>query len=167
MKAAFAIALLGTAAIASGAIDYGAAGKRWWSHVEYLASDDLQGRQTGSPGYRKAAEYVATQFREMGLQPAGSDGWFQPVRFEVRTLEDRGSSLALIDNGTEIPLAVGADAILSPARDAAPDIEAGAVFVGYGLHATEANVDDLAGVDLHGKIAVYISSAPLDITGPV
>ncbi|HZU25899.1 MAG TPA: M28 family peptidase [Bryobacteraceae bacterium] len=169
MRFAPAIALFGTAAVAlaSGALDYTAAGKRWWSHVEYLASDQLQGRQTGSEGYRKAAEYVAGQFHELGLEPAGSDGWFQPVRFDVRTLADPGSSLALVENGKQLPLTLGADAILTPVRDAPPDIDAAAAFVGYGLQAKEANIDDLAGSDLRGKIAVYISSAPLGITGPV
>ena len=38
--------------------------KRWWSHVAVLADDKLEGRNTGSPGHRKAAEYVAAELRE-------------------------------------------------------------------------------------------------------
>jgi Zn-dependent M28 family amino/carboxypeptidase len=37
-------------------------GERWWSHVRVLADDKLEGRDTGSPGHRKAAEYVAGEF---------------------------------------------------------------------------------------------------------
>ena len=46
-------------------------GKRWWSYVEALANDGMQGRNTGSPEHRKAAEYVASQFERAGLKPAG------------------------------------------------------------------------------------------------
>ena len=44
------------------ATDFAAAGKRWWSHIGYLASDDLKGRDTGSEGHLKAARYVAGEF---------------------------------------------------------------------------------------------------------
>ena len=62
------------------ATDWEAAGKRWWAHVQFLASDELEGRLTGTEGYRKAADYVAKQFkayglvarRNQGLLPAGS-----------------------------------------------------------------------------------------------
>jgi hypothetical protein len=46
-------------------------GARWWSYVEFLASDKLEGRNTGSEGHRKAAEYVAAEFERDGLKPAG------------------------------------------------------------------------------------------------
>src|SRR5438132_11510203 len=61
-------------------------GHLWWKHIEYLASDDLQGRYTGSEGYRKAANYVAQQFQSLGLQPKGTDGYLQPAKFDTRRL---------------------------------------------------------------------------------
>src|SRR5947208_1209230 len=49
------------------------------AHVRYLASDELAGRGSGTPGGRMAAEYVARHFRSFGLRPAGADGtFFQP-----------------------------------------------------------------------------------------
>ena len=66
---------------AAASADWSAAGKVWWKYVEYLASDDLQGRNVGSAGYEKAARYVAAQFEGAGLKPAGSNGYFQPVSF--------------------------------------------------------------------------------------
>jgi hypothetical protein len=45
-------------------------GQRWWSHVLALADDKLEGRDTGSEGHRKAADYVAKEFGRAGLQPA-------------------------------------------------------------------------------------------------
>ena len=74
-------------------------GRRWWSHVEYLASDQLEGRLTGSVGHRKAAEYVAEQFKKGGLIPAGIQGYIQPVPFNSRTIVEKDSSLALIQKG--------------------------------------------------------------------
>jgi hypothetical protein len=51
-------------------------GQRWWSHVLVLADDQLEGRGTGSPGHRRAAEYVAREFEQAGLKPAGTEGYF-------------------------------------------------------------------------------------------
>src|SRR5262249_24577266 len=49
----------------------------WWSHIRVLASDEFQGRLTGSTGYQQAATYVADRFRQYGLMPAGDNGYFQ------------------------------------------------------------------------------------------
>lgn len=51
----------------------------WWSHVEAISNDGMEGRLTGSPGYDRAAAYVVQQFKAMGLKPAGVDGFYQPV----------------------------------------------------------------------------------------
>ena len=59
---------------ASAEPDYEALGRRWWSHVEVLADDRMEGRETGSPGFARAADYVTERFRAAGLQPAGTDG---------------------------------------------------------------------------------------------
>ena len=56
--------------------------RRVRADVEFLASDHLEGRDTGSRGYAIAADYVASQFRAIGLEPAGDKGgWFQQVPF--------------------------------------------------------------------------------------
>src|SRR5690242_17985292 len=86
---------------------------RWWSHVEFLASDALQGRDTGSPGFEKAAAYVETQFKAIGLKPGGVDGYRQPVRLESRTLIAEEATAALRRDGVEIPLVPREDATLS------------------------------------------------------
>ncbi len=143
--------------------DWQAEGKAWWAHVQYLASDDLQGRLTGSEGYRKAAEYVANQFAEAGLAPAGTNGYFQPIHFEVRELDEASSRLALVTNGAEEPLKLGEDATLSVRGEPAVQVTAGAVFVGYGFAVPEMNYDEFAGLNLKGKIAVYLSGGPKSI----
>jgi hypothetical protein len=71
-------------------------GKRWWSYVEALANDDMQGRNTGSPEHLKAAEYVAAEFARLNMKPAGEQGFIQPVKFKSRKLVESGCSLELI-----------------------------------------------------------------------
>ena len=85
-------------------------GARWWGHVSYLASDDLQGRDTGSEGHKKAAAYVAEQFKAAGLTPAGTAGYLQPVRFTSRKIVEAQSSLALVHDGKAEPVVLGTDA---------------------------------------------------------
>src|SRR5579864_132620 len=68
-------------------------GDRWWSHIEYLADDKLEGRLTGTEGYRKAAAYVADHFKQYGLEPLGTKGYMQPVSFEVQKVNQAKSKL--------------------------------------------------------------------------
>jgi hypothetical protein len=150
------------------AADYAAEGKLWWAHVQYLADDSLEGRNVGTEGYRKAVAYVAGQFDKLGLQPAGTAGYEQPVKFETRTLVPDQSSMALVHDGTAEPLAPGRDATLSSRGEAADPVTAPMVFVGYGLVIPEAKHNDLEGLDLHGKIAVYVNApGPLQVSGNV
>src|SRR5262245_63573543 len=108
MKRLFAVLLLAGVSVASlsgGDED----GKRWWSYVEALANDGMQGRQTGSPEHRKAAEYVASQFEQAGLKPAGVTGFVQPVKFDVRRIVESQSSLELVRGGHAERLMLGED----------------------------------------------------------
>src|SRR5579872_7432795 len=86
------------AAIAGG-IALHADDKRWWSYVEALANDGMEGRDTGSAAHKRAAEYVASQFEKAGLEPAGTDGFIQPVGFKTRKIVEAQSSLTLIRDG--------------------------------------------------------------------
>ena len=156
------------AAAALVVVDPAAEGRRWWSHIEYLASDALEGRDVGSPGFEKAATYVEQQFKEIGLRPGGIGGYRQPVKFESRVLLADQSKVALVRNGEEQPLILREDAALNPRSELDGAIDAPMVFVGYGLSVPEAKWDDLAGLDLHGKIAVYVNvMGPLDVSDNV
>ncbi len=152
---------LGAISLFAAAADFEAEGKLWWVHIQFLADDKLAGRNTGSEGYKKAVEYVAAAFERFGLKPAGTSGYSQLVQFETRQLVDEESSLALVRDGNVETLS-RQDAILSPRGDPAPALDAPMVFVGYGLVVPEAHFDELAGLNLRGKIAVYVNG-----TGPV
>ncbi len=143
-------------------------GKRWWSHVLVLADDKLEGRNTGTEGHRKAAEYVAREFERAGLKAAGTEGFFQAVRLISREIDEAHSSLALVKGpGNEEPLVLGTEAIISSRVEPAPELEAEMVFAGYGLSIAEAHHDDFAGLDVRGKLVVVLSGAPPSIPGPL
>ncbi len=168
MEKSVLLILAAASLFAATAIDYNAEGKLWWAHIQYLADDKLEGRNVGTDGFRKAVDYVAAEFERAGLKPAGTSGYLQQVKFETRLLVEDQSSLAVVRDGKPEPLILGTDATLSPRADVAPTLEAPMVFVGYGLVIPEAKYDDLAGLDLHGKIAVYVNGpGPADAPGPL
>jgi Zn-dependent M28 family amino/carboxypeptidase len=160
-------AVLSSLAVFGAGIDYEAEGKLWWAHVQFLADDKLAGRNTGSAGYQKAVEYVAAAFERFGLKPMGTSGYSQPVEFETRQLVEEESSLALVrDDNVEV--LTREDAALSTRGDLAPALAAPMVFAGYGLQVPEAHYDELAGIDLRGKIAVYVNGAgPVPASGNI
>jgi Zn-dependent M28 family amino/carboxypeptidase len=138
---------------------------RWWAHVQVLADDKLEGRRTGSEGFRQAAAYVAAEFARAGLEPAGSSGFAQTVAFRQRRIVEEKSSLAFVRDGREEPLRLGQDAAFSVRSELAPAVDAPLVFAGYGLSAAEAGHDDLAGLDLKGKVVVVMSGSPAPLSG--
>jgi Zn-dependent M28 family amino/carboxypeptidase len=140
-------------------------GTSWWNYVKVLASDDMEGRETGSPGLRKAQEYVVEQLKNAGLEPVGSRSYYQPVRFESRQIVEQDSSLALVNNRQVEPLTLGDDAIFSTRVDLASAVDASLVFAGYGLTIPELGHDDLAGLDLRDKVVVIFPGAPAEIPG--
>lgn len=164
MKRRFFAAGLLAAGLAIGAAaqstDLASEGRRWWAHVQFLADDALEGRNVGTPGFDKALEYVEGQFRAIGLKPAGTTGFRQPVGLESRQLVVEQSRLALVRDGREVPLVRGQDASLSARGELNGSLDAGMVFVGHGLSIPEAGWDDFAGLDLTGKIAVYVNAFP-------
>jgi hypothetical protein len=145
------------------AADVAQEGVRWWSHVQILADDNMEGRNTGSQGHRRAAQFVAGKFERAGLRPAGTSGYFQAVKLDVRSIDEPASSLALVRNGEASPLALGEDAGFSLRAGLAPHVDAPAVFVGHGLVVPEMNIDELAGLDLKGKIAVFLNGGPSSV----
>ena len=118
--------------------DFTFEGKRWWTHIEFLAGDALEGRNVGTPGFEKAVAYVESQFQDIGLKPGGASGYRQPVELESRELVPAQTKLALVRNGVEEPLTLREDATLNARGALNGTIDAPMVFVGYGLSIPEA-----------------------------
>ncbi len=139
----------------------------WWADVSALANDGMEGRLTGSPGYDRAAAYVISRLKAEGLEPAGLDGYLQPVAFEQQVVDQDKSSAELVaPDGGATPLKVGDQMLITAGMGPRPQsVDAPLVFIGYGLHLPKQGHDDFAGQDLKGKIAVVLSGGPSDISG--
>jgi len=125
--------------------------------VKVLASDAFGGRAPGTAGEAKTIDWLVGQFRAAGLEPGGRGGsWTQDVPL-IRTRLGKGGVAA---NGTA--LVPGTDIYLSTVRpvDRAAIARAPMVFVGYGVTAPERQWDDFKGVDLKGKVAVFLVNDP-------
>jgi len=133
--------------------------------VSYLASDELEGRMTGSDGEKKAREYIADKFSEIGLEPAGDDNtYFQKFPFVSGISVDEGNN-ELVVLGPD-----GASAAFVISEDFRPmgfsdndDEEAEVVFAGYGLTAPGDEgepYDSYSGLDVEGKFVLILRYVP-------
>jgi len=132
------------------------------SHVRFLADDLIEGREAGTRGYDLAALYAVAQFRLMGLAPGAADGsYLQEVPLLKGTRVMDGARFVYARDGKRTELKTLVDWIPGANYNAElSEVSAPLVFVGQAVHAPELGHDDLAGVELKGKIAVYFSGAP-------
>jgi len=155
------VALLATAshsAIAKEAIN----ADRMVADVKTLASDTFEGRAPGTVGEERTIGYLIARFQDIGLQPAGPDGqWVQKVPLLHTTL-GAPKRLAFATPKGAMPVTVGKDVYVSTLRpdDTARIAGAPVVFVGYGVNAPERSWDDFKGMDLKGKVVVFLINDP-------
>lgn len=139
------------------------------SHVMFLASDQMRGRDAGSPEYDIAAQYVASQFYAAGLRPAGDEGsYLQKVPLLSFKPASEGS-FVLTPKGKDaqpITLVFGKDYVPS-ADPTQPEtkVSGQVVFVGYGIDAPTLGRQDYKGVDVKGKIVAFFGGAPKSFPG--
>lgn len=127
----------------------------WWALTTALANDSMQGRDTGSEAYERAARLVADHFKADGLKPAGDHGtFFQRIPMHQVDLDVAHSSVELLPDSAK-PLRLLYDVTLAPRPDLPPLTEAPLVFIGYGQPPPE--------TELRGKIAVYFNNYPADL----
>ncbi|MBD8735122.1 M28 family metallopeptidase [Sphingomonas sp. CFBP 13706] len=131
--------------------------ERLSADVRTLASDAFEGRAPGTAGETRTIDWLIAQFKAMKLSPGGPDGsWTQAVPL-VHTRLGQGSVRA-----GATPLVQGRDVYLSTVRgvDRVAIADAPMVFVGYGVTAPERGWDDFKGLDLKGKVAVFLVNDP-------
>jgi hypothetical protein len=157
------VSLCALAVVSAAAPDWDRAGKAWWKHVEFLASDKLEGRNVGSAGYEKAADYMAEQFEKAGLQAGGNGSYFQTVTLTETALNS--SAISLVRDGKSVPVAVPGEVHPGYSPTSVAELEAPVVFAGYGLVIPEANYNDLSGLDVKGKIVAFLTGGPENIAG--
>ena len=158
-----ACALVASSALAASPVDPAArrSAENMKAHMTFLSSDLLEGRDAGSRGFDIAADYVASQFRQLGLTPAGDNGsFFQHVPLWASRPTSQGR-VVLKGAGGDVALVFGEDYF--PGRTPASGetrVSAPLVFVGFGVVASERGRDDYKGLEVKGKIVVALSGAP-------
>jgi hypothetical protein len=127
--------------------------RQWWATTRILASDAMEGRDTGSEAYERAARYVAERFRRAGLRPAGEGGgWFQRVPMTEVAVDKAGTRFELVPvrGGPGVPLDFLHDISIRPTARLAQTLDAPLAFRGY---CSRAEMRDVA-----GKIAVCFNT---------
>lgn len=135
------------------------------AHMRFLADDLLEGRRPGERGYDIAARYVESQYRLMGLEPGGDSGtYFAAVPLVEAELNMEQIAFSL-ENNDLVPLQ---DFFVLPNPETPSSrLEAETVFVGNGIVAPSYGIDSYDGVDVEGKIVVYIAVSPTGVPGDV
>jgi len=133
---------------------------RW--HVRYLSHDLLEGRGTGQRGGDIAAEYIATQFAEYGLKPAGDNGtYLQKVPLVgITPLAETQFTLAPKQGAAMHLKPLDEYVAYDQTQEEHSDVDAEIVYVGYGIEAPEYNWDDYKGVDVRGKVLLMLVNEP-------
>jgi hypothetical protein len=127
-------------------------------HVEFLASPEVGGRYSLSPGLKIAARYLASRLESYGFRGAGEGGsYYQPFDLVKRKVKAEGSSLKLTVDGKTAEYGYGEFASLEPVK---ADVEGPIVFAGYGVSAPELNHDDYKGLDVKDKVVLLAPGTP-------
>ena len=132
------------------------------AHLAFLSSDLLEGRGTGQRGGDLTVSYLENQAMAAGLKPGNGNSYRQLVKIAGVKTHAAASTLRLEANGAALPASFGKDWVYAPG-DAQPahSFDAGLVFVGYGITASEEGWDDYKGQDVKGKVVVMMVNDPM------
>lgn len=124
------------------------------AHLEFIASDELEGRETAQRGQKLAALYLSTQFRLMGLSPGNGDSYYQEYELTRAKINE---VKMIFDGKTEEKFGKGF--VFMDKMAFAKDLKADLVFAGFGIESDGYN--NLEGLDLKGKAAVILAGEPM------
>jgi len=128
--------------------------------VRALSADDMEGRATGTPGEGRAADWIESRFREIGLQPVNGS-YRQSVRLVGMRRDGDASRLSISSASGALPLEDGVNvSFWSTAQQPVVQLDAPLLFVGYGVEAPEYGWDDFKGVDVTGKVLLFLNNDP-------
>ena len=128
--------------------------KRLKNHIGYLASDELEGRATGTEGEKKSAEYIAEQFEKLKLKPLGENGYFQVFTITTLRIADNSSTFNL--GGQDLTLFTDYYPLAYSANHA--ELNSAVVDCGFGIENDDHN--DYEKVDVNGKVALINVGSP-------
>jgi hypothetical protein len=127
------------------------------AHLEFIASDELEGRDTPSRGLDLAGMYIVSHLQRWGVKPAGENGtYYQTLRFRTDAINAAESRIRI--GGQSFEYGVG-----FVARPVAIDATAPLVYVGNGWSNPEKGIDPYAGLEVQGKVLVVQASYPKEV----
>jgi hypothetical protein len=125
---------------------------RWWGHIRALANDGMEGRDTGSRGYQRAAQYVVDALKRAGARPGNGDSYYQPVPLHVVRFRADTSEARLVRGAATRPLAWNRHIRVAASPSLPPTIDAPMVFIGSAGWERD--------VDVTGKLVVQLAPPP-------
>ncbi len=130
--------------------------------LEYLSSDELEGRDVGSEGYNKAAEFVADEFQKNGLVPFGDNGtYFQKVVFTNPEIIAQSVNINFQSGLNSVKGIYGKNfTMLASDQSTKVNEKQDLVFVGYGNILPNDSINDYNGVDVNGKTVIVALGGP-------
>jgi len=135
-------------------------------HMQFLASDELEGRDTGEPGLQIAARYLAVQAEALGLLPLDKDeDYMQPFIIQEKAYDRENSRITI--TAADSSLAPGSEPfyiIPFPGGDH-NIIEGEVVFAGYGINSEEHAYNDFENIDIQDKVVLIMNRAPMNEEG--
>ena len=136
-------------------------GAKAFAHIAFLASPDLKGRKSGTPEYRRAAEYVAAEMQKIGLKPGGDNGtWFQEVPFKTWSDFEQPIRLEVVSPSRRVYYA-GRGRDFTPVNGTGSGVvRGGLVFAGYGAVSEKDGWNDYAALDVKGKVVLLLPDVP-------
>ena len=130
-------------------------------HLNFLASDEMRGRNTPSPELERAADYIAEHFRKIGLKPLGNSYKlpYTLYRPDIDTSTSK-TYLRVTRNGVATEFRLGKDFIPFEATGEKSESELPVMFAGFGITAPEYAYDDYAGIDVKGHAVLVLRGEP-------
>ncbi|MGD8428420.1 MAG: hypothetical protein PVH63_12385, partial [Balneolaceae bacterium] len=141
------------------------------SHLSILAADSMEGRETAMPGQKKAARYLADQYRQMGLKPVGDDGtYFQHFDVNATKMDSVVFTTYALQDGQkmEIDRSVASDHSIGNyirAYGGSDTLQGQIVFAGFGVDDSARGINHLVGTDLKGKWVMVFGEIPHVVDG--
>ena len=134
--------------------------QHYLEHVKFLAGPELQGRGAGTPGLERASKYIADQFRQLGLRPAGEAGtYLQPFQVTVTAKPGKNNQISVNGESGSGSLRMESD-YLPLSFSSNGSANGPVVFAGFGITASEFHYDDYAKLDVKDKIVLVLRYEP-------
>jgi hypothetical protein len=134
-------------------------------NMEFLASEDLQGRNTATLSERAAGQFIVSELKKYGVEPFGDDGtYFQTIDFTVAKFNPESYAKIFDEHGDEVvSMKLGEDFMSSASSSydtSLMDRDMSVTFVGYGITAPEYNYNDYENIDVSNNLVIALTGEP-------